>query len=288
TNISSGLPYIQTGQGFYVKAKPGGGTITFTESCKSVLASPDRLLGKPSEEIFQSATFLSSEINSKKAGNFIRLELSNSKNTDEAIIVFTEGANAAYSTGDAVYFTGSTVSLSSLTTDMQNVAINFMPAVDQITEVKLKADAAVSGKVKLKFTDIHLPKDFEVFLEDDYLHTLTNVRSHCVYEFIIDKANPATFGSARFSIIIKDNSPVLMVNEMNVYPNPVNNILNVTVPAGNIKDVKWTVYDVMGNKWLSGAGVKPDVGDLPAGLYLIKFIDTRNNRVVGRSKFLKE
>jgi hypothetical protein len=286
--VPSGLPNIQTGQGFYVRAKPGGGTITFTESCKSVLASPDRLLSKPANELLQSATVLSPEIKSKKAGNFIRLELCNAKNTDETIIVFTEGGDAAYSTGDAVYFAGSTVSLSSLTADMQNVAINFMPAVDQMEEVKLKVDATAAGKVKLKFTDIHLPREFEVFLKDDYLHTLTNVRSHCVYEFIIDKANPVTFGSARFSIILKDNSPVVAVDEMNVYPNPVSNILNVKVPAGNIRDMRWAVYDVMGYKCLSGAGVQPAVGDLPAGLYLIKVTDGRNNKVVGRSKFLKE
>ena len=287
TTVLSGLPYIQTGQGFYVKAKPGGGTITFTESCKSVLASPDRLLGKPAEEILQSATVLFPEIKGKKAGNFIRLELCNTKNTDETIIVFTEGGDAAYSTGDAVHFAGSTVSLSSQTADMQNVAINFMPAVDQIQNVKLKVDAIAHGNVKLRFTDIHLPKNFEVFLEDGYLRTLTNVRNQCVYEFIIDKTNPDTFGSARFSIVLKDISPV-MINEINVYPNPVSNILNVEVPAGNIGDMRWAVYDVMGYKCLSGAGVHPYVGDLQAGLYLIKVTDTRNNKVVGRSKFLKE
>ncbi|HYK77830.1 MAG TPA: T9SS type A sorting domain-containing protein, partial [Daejeonella sp.] len=199
--------YIQPGQGFYVRTRATGTFLTFSEVCK-VVDQPtfNRWLNLPETPVLASGAPIMATSASQQEGSVhqvLRLNLQDSKNTDETAIIFQEGNKAVYGGADVTYFSGSSVSLSSVTSDGKNVAINFMPDLKDIPELKLWVNAAASGPVKLNFTDFKGAGEYQVFLKDAYLDKVVNVRVSPVYEFSIDKANASTFGSERFKLLLQ-------------------------------------------------------------------------------------
>ncbi|HYK76623.1 MAG TPA: T9SS type A sorting domain-containing protein, partial [Daejeonella sp.] len=203
--------YIQPGQGFYVRTRAEGTFLTFTEASKAVSNSPVRLLSLPQEPFlaFNSIMGNAAPANTEPVSQVLRLHLQDSKNVDETAIVFQTGNKAVYGGADVTYFSGSSVSLSSVTSDGKNVAINFMPEIKKVSELKLWVNAAASGSVKLIFTDLKGVGEYQVFLKDIYLDKLVNVKLNPVYEFSIDKTNVNTFGSERFKLVFQ--APVYTV-----------------------------------------------------------------------------
>ena len=68
-----------------------------------------------------------------------------------------------------------------------------------------------------------------------------------------------------------------------VYPNPVNNILNVEV-ATDLKSIE--IYNIQGQKVLSSTQKQINITDLQTGIYMIKIEDTAN--AVATKKFVKQ
>lgn len=195
--------YIQPGQGFYVRARTTGTSIKFTESSKAVLGSPIRLLSTPSVTLDGAHIISGLGFNSVSDDlpEAIYLELSDQYNKEETAVVFKTGDDAAFGADDAVYFAGGTVSLSTLTSDERNVAINFMPEIKKVKEISLMINAAASGVFKLKFTDLAAAGRFRVFLQDELLQNTVDVKTNPEYSFSIDKKNLLSYGSKRFKII---------------------------------------------------------------------------------------
>ncbi|NEU07537.1 T9SS type A sorting domain-containing protein [Flavihumibacter sp. R14] len=209
-NTPSTSFYIQPGQGFYVRARAAGQTITFTEAAKAVslpdgtITSPARLLNIPLSTIDGTSNRISSLGSNavyEDLPKAIYFELSDKNNKEETAIVFNEGNDPGYGANDATYFAGSTVALSTLTVDDQNVAINFMPGLEDISEIRLVVGSSVSGPVKLKFTDLKAAGKFRVFLQDNFLDRKIDVKANPEYSFDIDKSNQLSYGANRFKIL---------------------------------------------------------------------------------------
>ena len=218
--------YIQPGQGFYVRARNTLQSITFKESHKAILINgtaptlPYRLLSLPSANIKKEmSTEAVASLNTvlDNPSKAIYIELSDAFNKEETAIVFKDGNDAAFGADDATYFFGGTVSLSTLTSDAKSMAINFMPDLKDVKEIKLSVNASVSGQVKLNFKDLKAAACYQVFLKDAlFPDALIDVKAKSVYEFSIDKSLPATYGMERFSIIFKPEPvepPVLFTAE---------------------------------------------------------------------------
>ncbi|NEU07535.1 T9SS type A sorting domain-containing protein [Flavihumibacter sp. R14] len=295
-SVESGLPNIQTGQGFYVRAKPGGGTVTFTESCKSVLSLPARLLSEPTKKNELSKGSSGHIVKDSRMQNHIRIELSDNTNADEAIIVFDQGFDSKYGSGDAVYFAGSSVSLSTLTNDGQNVAINFMPDIAEVSEIPLSINAAASGTYSLNFKDIS-ESPMSVFLKDAYRQNeLTEVRGKSSYCFQIDKNNPASFGEKRLSLIFrlkeKISTPESAISSVPIYPNPVMNELFFNLEALAESPVQVLIFDIHGRKEKGGTVSKGnkntvDVSWLSPGIYIARFRSVKDGKSLGETRFIK-
>lgn len=193
--------YIQPGQGFYIICTSTGQSITFTESSKGS-NSPARLLSTPEVTQIQSnKKHNTTHVNS--APDLIRLNLQDSERTDETIIAFKEGDVAEADSADAPYFSGSTVSLGSLSSDDKIMAINHMPDINQVSQVKLNVGSAASGNVKLNFTDLTGAGYLDVILQDDYLNTQTDVKINPVYNFNINTKVATSFGANRFKLLFQ-------------------------------------------------------------------------------------
>ncbi|RZM28727.1 MAG: T9SS type A sorting domain-containing protein [Pedobacter sp.] len=214
TSSTPGSPFIiQPGQGFYVRARATGQTLTFTENAKVTVQSTNRLLdagGNPqltlnsvASQMQVSTSAITGAINDSY--KILRISLKDAANKDETAIVFKHGYEEAFGTDDATFFSGSTVSLASLTSDNQQTAINFMPELTNTTSIKLFVNASATGPVSLNFDDISGSAGKVMSLKDNYLNTTTKVTANgYVYNFNIDRSVAASYGTERFNLIFED------------------------------------------------------------------------------------
>ena len=103
-----------------------------------------------------------------------------------------------------------------------------------------------------------------------------------------DKAFTQEIYSTSISInnCLSDAEDISFEKNIRVYPNPTNNILNVTDDEG-VKYVE--IFDIMGRRLESfeyNAQSSFDVSMLKSGIYLVKLIDV-NKKAIGLSKFQK-
>ncbi len=210
--ISSNVPggtgtamnIIQPGQAFYVIANGASPSITFTEACKLPAGAPVRLLSMPVDEVTAVNSSPSNHISNATPSQLLRFNLQNDVNTEETVIAFQNGRTANYDVNDdALFFGGTSVTLSSASADGKNLSINFMPDVSEVSAIKLYTNASASGNVKLNFSDLSGAGNTDVILQDAYLNTQTDVKANPVYNFNIDKTTAASYGANRFMLLFQ-------------------------------------------------------------------------------------
>ncbi|RZL18059.1 MAG: hypothetical protein EOO89_05930, partial [Pedobacter sp.] len=203
-----GSQYIQPGQAFYIrKTNVGNGTLNFTESNKAVTQTPDRLLFTPNQNSLQMRSNDRTMQGSNSAMQ-LYFNLTDNLNRDEAAIVFMDGFDANFDENDAPYLSGSTVILSSFSADGKANAINYMPALSNVPEMRINVNAVTSGPLTLTFTTIEALVGFKATLKDNYLNTLTDLKANPAYHFSIDKTIPSSFGANRFVLLFEKIEPL--------------------------------------------------------------------------------
>ena len=212
-NTGTASFYIQPSQGFYVKTRATGTSLTFTEGSKSVANTPLRLLDLPADPKVLALNAVMNVPNTQSITaitasdpiKVLRIALKDAENTDETALVFKQGYESTYSVDDASYFSGTTVSLSSLTADNMPMAINFMPELNNDTRIKLVVNATATGNVSLNFTDISGISGKVMRLKDKYLNTTTSISATGTsYPFSIDRNVAASYGAERFELNFED------------------------------------------------------------------------------------
>lgn len=286
---NGGSPYIQSGQGFYVRTAIDGSTISFKEEAKTS-SYPARLLN------------VSPVGRDETASDFkvLRLNLDNGSDIDETTIVFKPGSTAIGDYEDAVYFGGNTVHLSSISANEKRLAINFMPDIHLVKEVRLSVTASTSGACKLSVTD--LPESsVAIFLKDSLREDeLTEVKKNLNYFFTIDKNDPATFGDKRFSLLFKsksqDDSKIPAVNVKHIIRASPNPIIEHEVSFHGTSllgvDIQIAIYDIMGRKvqttvFRKEEDIKCNVALLRSGVYVAKFKSDPGGKMLGETLFIK-
>jgi hypothetical protein len=164
-----------------------------------------------------SATILSSD--STTVLQYMRLQLfKDAINTDDTYIGFNPTYKTQYSAmEDAPYFQGfGQVSLCSFSSDNMPLAINKLPlpGVQSLT-IHLKISAKEDGVYSLNMIDIvAIPQLFEVWLMDAYKKDSLDMRANKTYAFNLTEADTNSYGSKRFSLVIRQN-PALGVHLLN-------------------------------------------------------------------------
>lgn len=202
--------YLQPGQAFYVKKSSSGSkTFLFNESHKISSVNPGRYLTAPVQNTLFSSlrmqTGVSQSTTNLTAGIVdFRIILSDDENSDETALVFKEGYAEAFDEFDSSYLGGSTVSLSSFTSDNKIVAINYAPEIGTFNDIKLRTTTSVltgsilEAPVKLTFPNTQVLGEYDVILNDAYLNTKTDIRENPVYNFVFDKNTASS--TNRFSL----------------------------------------------------------------------------------------
>ena len=266
---------IASGQGFFVKATCSCAKITFYESAKTTtLPTGAKLLmsTKPVAVINQ----------------YLRLQLTGNDSTisEQTLIRFKGEAPLTYSEDiDALYKPGfGAASLSTSSKDSVTLSINTIPLPTPNTEViKLNVNATSSGIYTLRLRDIvAVPRLYDVWLMDAYRKDSLDMRQNKVYAFNIYKNIPASFGSNRFTLVIRQNPAyAYRLLDFTAYKMTSPN-RQVQVTWSSVNEGNYTAFTVErstdgGNTYQILGGVKA------AGQGSYSFLD--NNPAVGRNLY---
>ena len=212
------LRYIQPGLAFYVKAAGSGASVTFKERNKvAPISTPSRLLSAPAgrELTGLSGESLRRSKTSASVSKLIRISLQDKSFTEEAVVAFGEGYSAAATKEDATFFGGSTVSLSTLSSDKVKLTINRLPLATVRTVIPVSVNALSSGDVKLNFMNLSAIENAQLYLVDKYLNKTIEINSTAdSYSFTITKSVSSTFGDNRLELVISPPSvlPIELVS----------------------------------------------------------------------------
>ncbi len=194
---NSGTRTIVSGQGFFVLASNASAQLIFNETAKVATqnAGLSLMMGKPVNQIVNN--------------QFLRLQLAlDSVNTDDMLISFNDKAKTSFNIAeDAPYRQGNgKVSLASLSSDNVLLAINTRPLLHQGQTIPLKVGAYADGVYTLNLTALEkIPQLYDIWLMDAYKKDSLDLRHNRTYSFNIALSNPATYGSGRFSLVIRQN-----------------------------------------------------------------------------------
>ena len=135
----------------------------------------------------------------------IKLSLvTDSTNYDETMFLFRKAATLAFDPNmDGQYLPGYGLeSLASIAPDGTNMAIYSLPYKPNMS-VKLNVQTKSDGKYLLKMSyGRTLPSTLQVWIRDTYAKDSLNVRAGN-YKFSVTKADPASYGSNRFQMVLK-------------------------------------------------------------------------------------
>ena len=199
-----GTRTIASGQGFFViAANNTTPQLVFNESAKTTFQNGGL-------NLFMSNSAGIASINNANIDQHIRLQLAkDSINADDVYIGFNSAASDNYVFNeDSPYKPGAgQVSLSSISDDNVALAIDKMPLPKQTpTSIALVLNAKSNGVYRLNMTELKgVPKLFAIWLMDAYKKDSLDMRQNKTYSFNISKSDTNSFGSKRFSLIIRQN-----------------------------------------------------------------------------------
>lgn len=198
---NGGSRYIQPGQGFYVYANEGGGTLSFREVHKNVNAEPARLLNARETVKLVSTTgevLATKNISTANSLKKLRLQLENGDEKEEALVVFGSGFNADFDDKDSPYNSSYSLKMATLSSDRKSTAINLMPELESIDTLRLSVNSSNSANVRLNFTDVSQVTGRVLMLRDNYLNIEQVISTdNNTYNFAIDKTTASSFGDDR-------------------------------------------------------------------------------------------
>jgi hypothetical protein len=206
--VNGGSHIIPSGQAFFVRTTATGASLTFNESAKTnaQVSGPTQSTG--------NTLLLSTAPVATQVLQYIRLEASlDSVNKEETVLVLNNSAKDGFvANEDSPHFAGGgAVNLSSLSSDNVLLAINRFPITSRGKTIKLKVFAG-DGTYKLSLTELKaIPQVYDIWLMDTYAKDSLDLRHNLSYTFKVMQQDTNSFGSNRFSIVIRQN-PALGVH----------------------------------------------------------------------------
>jgi len=95
------------------------------------------------------------------------------------------------------------------------------------------------------------------------------------YDCFYDGGNKSIVGACAYTnCTTQDIENFLSINELNIYPNPASNFIEVAVNNKQLANIK--VFDVLGNELLQTQKKQIDISILPNGVYFVQ-IETNNS-----------
>lgn len=261
--------YIPPMQGFWVRAKVGGGQLQLTNEMRSHAQGTDQLLKAPAAN----------------SNTLIRLEVSNGINTDETVLYFNANASYGFDTYDSPKMSNDDPAIAEIFTRAgdEKLVINGMPMIQKDTEIALGFDAGSATSFTLRANELrNLPSDVKLILKDKVTLVETNLTDGVSYAFA-----PAATTADRFSVIFRTSGAVTGVDAipafsgLTAYSNAKNQITVLYDGAIDANTVV-SIHNIAGQRVASKAVVSKSTvmdGAFTAGVYIVK-LNNKTYKVV--------
>lgn len=258
---------VPSGQAFFVKATTTGASITFSESVKSTTTPFNFFRGISSKPVL------------KYSLNY------NNEKSDEALLGFVDSCSSNGSDiSEAVKFFNDKINVYSISSDNVAMAVDYRPAPTLIDSIRIAVWDYDSSNVQvgqhfLKFDSLSTIPQMSIYLIDKFLNTTTNLRTQNTYSFDIT-TDASSYGNNRFLLVFDATTGIStnsLVNNITIYPNPANDVLNIGVSDVNILSKKSiiSIKNLMGQEILhqESDNLKNiqnlDISHLSEGVYVI-------------------
>jgi hypothetical protein len=283
-HTNNGTRTIMSGQGFFVLALNGSAQLIFNESAKSTTlqnTGVNLFMGQPADALANNQS--------------MRLQIAKDTiNKDDIFISFEPNAKTTVDFAeDAPYRMGSgKVNIATMSSDNFPLAVNKLPFAKQGQTIALRVGASASGTYKLKMTEINgIPKLFDVWLQDHLRKDSDDLRQNPSYLFDLDKTDTNSYGTNRFSIVLRQN-PAYAYRLLDFTARKIPNAKQVQVVWNTKYEENYTnftversvdggkTFDVLGGVPATGAGNYGFVDNSPnqdMNLYRLKQEDINNN-----------
>ncbi len=256
---------IATAQGFWVQTTGGSPSLSAPQSAKRNVDSP---------------TFFGVE--QPEMPNVLKMALWMGNHSDETAVYFHDQATLEYDAEyDAFKRKNSTYNFSSLTPTGLNLAINALPFGMQDISIPLMVSDVDPGEYSITFEGIdNFTVENEFYIIDHFKGKKMLITEGLKYDFLVTD-DATTFGSSRFEITnrlgeITSTKP-LEQDPTQVYPNPVNNFINIKFGSTFAMDntLEISVTDMQGRIVFeqnadSGKLFSIDASNFPQGVYVVK------------------
>jgi hypothetical protein len=215
---NGGSQYVASGQGFFVQAFGSTCQLVFNESAKATSTNAN----VPGLMVTQRSL---AAVNPASVNSLLKLKMSkDSVQFEESLVTFGAGYKPGFvNTEDAPYRVGSgKVGLSSTSIDKVQLAINSMP-LQSSQIIPLNVSAVSDGLYTINMAQlVPLPPIYDLWLKDAFKKDSLDIRHNPTYSFDILHSDTNTYGSHRFSLIVRQN-PALMVHLLNFGATKVTN-----------------------------------------------------------------
>jgi len=265
---SGASKFIAPNQAFFVRnTSAGNSTLIFNEGNKATAAT----------QVTVFNTYSDFYINSRL---YKTVDLQNGNTEVDAIgLRFNENYTTQATDEDAEKLTNPDENYAISNNGLRSIDKQDLPIDGH--EIQLFINSYTTTAYSLTFAMDNLPEGLEVFLNDSYLNTQTQLSAESVYDFTVDANIPASIAFNRFSLSfdnttlgVEDNT---ISNNFTVYPNPVEDVFYVAGIGGEFSLI---IYDVLGRgvlqSKLQGATTPIYITHIQSGVYVVK-IKTADN-----------
>jgi hypothetical protein len=151
------------------------------------------------------------------------------------------------------------------------------------------------GSYELKFSNQNTFNNSEVYLKDKFINKTYDLKSINNLTFNVT-ADSNSFGENRFELIFSKsatglNNELSSSNNFIVFPNPANNVLNLSLTTTKEDNYNFTIYNQLGAEVNAGSldfNAKRthalNIENLSSGVY---FIQVKNGKTSQTIKFIK-
>jgi hypothetical protein len=272
--VNGATNLIAASQSFWLKASAANPVLTAKEAVKSAA----------NVTLMRSSATL--------PAGFMKIKVSNSIGSDEAIVRLDANATTAFDDDfDALKLYSFNAAVPNIATDINGTkyCINAFDNTSSLAEIPLEFKAGSQGICTMAFEGV---SGFEqgMYLKDNQLQSVTPlIGDTTISLFVQNISAELNRYSIVFNNVVTKASSFPLNNSINIYPNPAKETLNIDFSLKN-EDLKVSVVDMLGkeiiNENLRNQHTSLNIQNLSSGVYFVKVIN--GNECVGIKKWVKE
>jgi hypothetical protein len=268
---------INSGQAIFVQTTGANPSITFTEASK-VTSTPPSHFKKSIADVLNIDIFIGDRA------------------YDALTVLFDANNSNAYDVNDFIKLVNPEINFYSYLADGTKLAMNNMQEIKEETVVSLGLNGVFNGGTyDLKFSNQNSFANAEVKLKDKFINKVYDLKSINNLTFTVT-TDSNSFGENRFELIFSKsatglNNALSLNNNFMVFPNPANNILNLSLTNTQEDNYSFSIFNQLGAEVNAGnldfnskRTQALNIENLSNGVY---FIQVKNAKSAQTIKFIK-